>query len=216
MSWKEFIQQETRQPYFLELSRFLQEDAKQHTIFPPHKDVFNAFKSSPLDQTKAVILGQDPYHGEGQAHGLSFSVLPGTDIPPSLRNIYKELQSDLGIPIPDHGCLSKWSQQGVLLLNATLTVRQGQAGSHQEKGWEVFTDAALQLVSQLTTPVVYVLWGASARKKKQLLTNQNHLVIESAHPSPRSAYNGFFGSKPFSQANQFLSDNGVSPIDWSL
>jgi uracil-DNA glycosylase len=214
-SWPEFIKSEKGQPYFNRIIDFVLEDAKTHTIYPPHQEVFAAFNHCPLDQVKIVILGQDPYHG-GQAHGLAFSVLPGTNIPPSLSNIYAELQDDLGFVPPKHGYLMPWEKQGVLLLNAALTVRQHQAGSHQEIGWRTFTDNAIRLLNEQDRPIVYLLWGSYARSKQGLLNNPKHLVLKAPHPSPLSAYKGFFGCKHFSRANEFLIANGADPIDWSL
>lgn len=216
MGWKDIIRAEAGKEYYQQLGAFIQQDAQQHVIYPPHSQVFAALRHCPLDRIKVLILGQDPYHGANQAHGLSFSVPPQTPIPPSLINIFKELKSDVGVETPAHGCLIDWAKQGVLLLNTVLTVRQGQAGSHKNKGWETFTDAIIQHVNQLDQPVVHLLWGSFAKSKKELITNSQHLVLQSVHPSPLSAYNGFFGCKHFSQANQFLTDRGVEPIDWSL
>lgn len=216
LTWEAFIREQAKEPYFDRIKDFLREEAKSHTIYPPHKEVFAAFKHCPLDRVRLVLLGQDPYHGPGQAHGLAFSVQRGVEIPPSLRNIYKELQSDLGIEPAKHGCLYDWTKQGVLLLNAALTVRAGLAGSHQEIGWRTFTDNAIKLMNEQDRPIVYLLWGSYARSKKTLLTNPNHLVLEAPHPSPLSAYQGFFGCKHFSRANEFLTANGVEPIDWRL
>ena len=179
-------------------------------------DIFNALKATPREKIKAVILGQDPYHEPGQAHGMCFSVKPGVPAPPSLQNIFKELQDDLGCSIPQDGYLAKWAEQGVLLLNTVLTVRAHQANSHKGKGWENFTDRVIQLVNEKEDPVVFLLWGANARSKKALITNQKHLILETVHPSPLSAYNGFFGCRHFSKTNQFLTANGQSPIDWQL
>ncbi len=214
--WLGEIGQEFKKPYYRELYTFVKKEYSERQIFPEADDIFNAFSYTPYNKVKVVILGQDPYHNDGQAHGLSFSVKPGTDIPPSLLNIYKEMHDDIGTYIPDNGNLVKWAEQGVLLLNAVLTVRAHQAASHQGHGWEQFTDAVIQAVDRIDRPVVFILWGASARKKKAMLTNPKHLVIESAHPSPLSAYRGFFGSRPFGKANRFLSENGVTPIDWQI
>lgn len=218
MDWKTLIKKESEKDYFKNLSLFLQEDAKQHTIYPKHKDVFNALKFCPMDKIKVLILGQDPYHGPNQAHGLSFSVLPECPIPPSLKNIFKEIQSDLNLSPNDfsHGCLTSWAEQGVLLLNAALTVRQGEPGSHQNIGWHLFTDRVIEEINKLNQAVVYLLWGAFARKKKELINNSNHFLLESSHPSPLSAYQGFFGNKHFSQTNNFLIQNNLNPIDWSI
>jgi uracil-DNA glycosylase len=216
MTWKQLIQQQSSQPYYHDLLRFLQEDGKFHQIYPPHSNVFDALKLTTPSNVKVVILGMDPYHGPGQAHGLSFSVPPGVDVPPSLRNIFQELKNDLGIDSPSHGCLIDWAKQGVLLLNTVLTVRQGQAGSHRNRGWEFFTDAVITHLNQMDRPLVYLLWGNFARDKKELITNPQHLVLEAAHPSPLSAYKGWFGCKHFSQANRFLSDHQIAPIDWRI
>jgi len=214
MNWKKFIKSESEKDYYKKLTASIVEDGKSHTIYPHHKDIFNAFKYCPLDQVKTVILGQDPYINPREAHGLSFSVPIGTLIPPSLRNIFKELQDDLSIAKPTHGCLTSWAQQGVLLLNSILTVRQGQSNSHRNFGWETFTNAAIELVNQQDHPIAYLLWGQNARNKKNLITNPKHLILEAAHPSPLSAYNGFFGCKHFSKTNNFLIQNNIQPIDW--
>ncbi len=188
---------------------------KMREIYPPKDYIFNAFKLTSYDKVKVVIIGQDPYHGFGQAHGLSFSVLKGVKLPPSLKNIYKELYDDLGIPIKDNGDLSGWAQEGVLLLNAVLTVEKDKAASHRNLGWELFTDHVIELLNLKSKPVVFILWGNYAKEKAKLITNSKHYVISSAHPSPFSAYSGFFGSKPFSKTNDFLTKNGLEPIDWS-
>ena len=214
--WKNILMDEFQSPYFSQLKAFLVEETKAQTIFPPGKQIFSAFDRTPFDSVKAVILGQDPYHGRGQAQGLCFSVPPGIRQPPSLVNILKELNADLGIPIPEHGCLLNWADQGVLLINATLTVRSGQAGSHQNKGWETFTDAVIGKISQLKTGIVFLLWGRFAQAKEALVDGEKHLVLKAAHPSPFSAYNGFFGCRHFSRANEFLVQQGIDPIDWSL
>lgn len=214
--WLDAISGEFSKPYYASLYRFVKEEYGRCVIYPPADDIFNAFHFTPLSEVKVVILGQDPYHGPGQAHGLCFSVKKDIDIPPSLVNIYKELNSDIGCYIPNNGYLEKWARQGVLMLNTVLTVRAGAANSHQNKGWEYFTDAAIQAVNQLDRPVVYMLWGRPARMKKQMLNNPKHLVLESAHPSPLSAYKGFFGNKHFSKANDFLLANGMEPIDWQI
>lgn len=192
------------------------EEYKTQLIFPPSEDIFNAFEYTPLEEVKVVILGQDPYHGDGQAHGLSFSVRPGIKVPPSLVNIYKELKTDLNCSIPDNGDLTKWAKQGVLLLNAVLTVRAHQANSHKGIGWENFTDAAIKVLAAQDRPMVFILWGSSARSKKSLIHNPKHKIIESPHPSPLSAYNGFFNSRPFSRTNQYLESCGLTPIDWQI
>lgn len=216
-SWLEYLGGEFELPYMKQLKAFLLQQKQQgKVIYPASKDIFNAFNSTPLDRVKVVILGQDPYHGPGQAHGLCFSVQPGVPVPPSLQNIFKELQRDLKLPIPSHGCLQSWAEQGVLLLNATLTVEHGIAGAHQRQGWEAFTDRAIQVVNEHCRGVVFLLWGSYAQKKGQLIDQQKHLVLKSAHPSPLSAHRGFLGNDHFSAANDFLQRNGVAPIDWRL
>lgn len=216
--WVPVMKEESSKPYYEKLTEFVRNEyvGTEYTIYPPSEDVFNALNLTPLKDVKAVILGQDPYHDENQAHGLCFSVRPGIKTPPSLVNIYKELQDDLGLKIPNNGYLVKWAEQGVLMLNAVLTVRAHQANSHKGKGWEKFTDAIIQAVNKQDRPIVFILWGKNARDKKKMLTNPKHLILESAHPSPLSAYNGFFGSKPFSKTNDFLKANGVEPIDWQI
>ena len=203
------------QPYWAELQSFVQAERAQHKVFPAHDDVFRALHLTPYADVRVVILGQDPYHGPGQAHGLSFSVRPGVHVPPSLRNIYKELHSDLGIEPPGHGNLEGWARHGVLLLNSVLTVRAHEAGSHHKQGWETFTDCVIQSVSEKPETVVFILWGNFARSKAPLIADHHH-IIESPHPSPLSASRGFFGTKPFSRANQALVDAGRTPVDWSL
>lgn len=216
-SWKEALGAEFDKPYMTKLKQFLQtEKAAGKRIFPKGSEYFRALDLTPLDKVRVVILGQDPYHGEGQAHGLSFSVRPGVRQPPSLINIYKELQADLGIAPAHHGFLEYWAKQGVLLLNSVLTVSMGQAAAHQGQGWEPFTDAVIRAVNSQPHPVVFILWGSYAQKKAAFVDASRHLVIKSAHPSPLSAYNGFFGSKPFSKANAFLESKGYPPIDWKL
>lgn len=214
--WLPAIQGEFGQPYYKELFRFVKEEYANYVVYPPADDIFNAFHLTPLSEVKVVILGQDPYHNEGQAHGLCFSVQPGTEIPPSLQNIYQELRTDLGCTIPNHGYLEKWAKQGVLMLNTVLTVRAHQANSHQGRGWERFTDAVIQAVNQKDAPVVFFLWGRPAQQKRAMLTNPKHLVLEAPHPSPLSAYRGFFGCRHFSKANEFLQKNGLEPIDWQI
>jgi uracil-DNA glycosylase len=215
--WKQRLDGEFAKPYMAQLRAFLQaEKAAGKRVFPKGADYFRALDLTPPDKVRVVILGQDPYHGEGQAHGLSFSVKPGVRIPPSLVNIYKELNSDLGIAPARHGFLESWAKQGVLLLNAVLTVQMGMAASHQGKGWELFTDAVIRAVNDLPQPVVFILWGAYAQKKAAFVDTSRHLVIKSPHPSPLSAHNGFFGTKPFSRANDFLVAKGYEPIDWQL
>lgn len=214
--WLAPLNEEFRKPYYARLYRAVQEEYGRFTVYPPAGDILNAFHMTPLSQVKVVIIGQDPYHEPGQAHGLSFSVKPGVDIPPSLQNIYQELQADLGCSIPDNGCLTKWAQQGVLLLNSVLTVRAHQAFSHANLGWQQFTDAAIRAVNGQDRPVVFFLWGRSAQEKSSMLNNPKHLILKAPHPSPLSAYRGFFGSRPFSQANRFLEANGETPIDWQI
>jgi len=214
--WNPVLRGEFAKPYWQELQRFVAEERAQRTIYPPADDVFAALHLTPYADTKVMILGQDPYHGPGQAHGLCFSVGDGVAKQPSLVNIFKELRDDLGIDPPVNGSLTGWARQGVLLLNTTLTVRAGQAASHQGKGWEVFTDEILAAVNAKPETVVFILWGAAARRKKTLIDTTRHVIIESAHPSPLSAHNGFFGSKPFSRANAALEAAGRTPIDWRL
>ena len=214
--WKKILWEEFQSPYFSELKKFLLEETASRTIYPPGLHIFNAFQHTPFDRVKVVILGQDPYHGAGQAHGLCFSVPPGIKAPPSLVNIFKELQSDLGIAIPAHGNLESWADQGVLLLNATLTVRAGEAGSHQNRGWETFTNAVIGKISREKTNVVFLLWGRYAQAKESLVDGEKHLVLKAAHPSPFSAYNGFFGCQHFSKANSFLEQKGIEPLNWTL
>ena len=214
--WNPVLRAQLAEPYWPQLQQFVAEERAKGPVYPPHPEVFAALHLTPYAEVKVVILGQDPYHGPGQAHGLCFSVRPGVPPPPSLRNIFTELHDDLGIDPPDHGCLDAWAAQGVLLLNATLTVRAHQAASHQGKGWETFTDAVLTAVNQKPERVVFILWGASARKKKALVDTSRHVVIESPHPSPLSAHNGFFGSRPFSRANAALQEAGRPPVDWRI
>jgi uracil-DNA glycosylase len=214
--WNPVLRGEFAEPYWAELQAFVADERQRHEVFPPHDEVFAALHRTPWSAVKAVILGQDPYHGAGQAHGLCFSVRPGVALPPSLRNIYAELKTDLGIEPPNHGCLDAWADEGVLLLNTTLTVRARQAASHQKHGWETFTDQVIRAVDAKDERVVFILWGASARKKKALIDPRKHTVIESAHPSPLSAHNGFFGSRPFSRTNDALTAAGRDPIDWTI
>ena len=214
--WANALKPEYRKDYYKKLFEFVGREYASNTVYPPGDDIFNAFHLTPLKDVKVVIIGQDPYHEPNQAHGLSFSVKPGVDIPPSLQNIYKELQDDLGCYIPNNGYLVKWAEQGVLLLNAVLTVRAHAAASHQGKGWEEFTDAAIKIVNAENRPIVFMLWGSFARSKKAMLDNPQHLILEAPHPSPLSAYRGFFGCKHFSKANEFLKEHGVSPIDWQI
>lgn len=213
-SWKEQLSTEFEKPYFTNLVRFVKEEYSQHSIYPKGSLIFNAFDKTPFNQVKVVILGQDPYHEPGQAHGLCFSVNEGIALPPSLQNIYKELQDDLGILPRSSGNLQHWAEQGILLLNATLTVRIHQAGSHQGKGWEEFTDAAIHKIAEKKEHVVFILWGSYAQKKGAFIDPRKHLIIKSPHPSPLSSYRGFFGSKPFSKTNEYLKQTGQTPINW--
>ncbi len=214
--WLAPLSGEFQKPYYKELYTFVRKEYQERVIYPPADDLFQAFHLTPLSHVKAVILGQDPYHEPGQAHGLCFSVKPGVEAPPSLVNIYKELQDDLGLKIPNNGYLVKWAEQGVLLLNTILTVRAHAAFSHKGKGWETFTDAAIRALNEVDRPIVFLLWGRPAQEKKALLTNPNHLILTAPHPSPLSAYRGFFGCKHFSKTNAFLSAHGVAPIDWQI
>lgn len=214
--WAEALAPEFKKPYYKKLFQTVAEEYRTHRIFPPGDDIFNAFHLTPLSQVKVVILGQDPYHGEGQAHGLCFSVRPEVEIPPSLVNIYKELEEDVGCYIPNNGYLEKWARQGVLLLNTVLTVRAHQANSHRGIGWEEFTDAAIRVLAAQDRPMVFILWGKPAQAKKAMITNPEHLVLSSAHPSPLSAYRGFFGSRVFSRTNHYLESHGLAPIDWQI
>jgi uracil-DNA glycosylase len=214
--WQNALSSELEKPYLEKLQHFVAQERLEQTIFPPEKDVLRALEWTPLERVKVLILGQDPYHGAGQAHGLSFSVQAGVRLPPSLRNIYKELNSDLGHPIAKSGDLQSWAQQGVLLLNAVLTVRQAQPNSHKDKGWETFTDAIISTVSAQRENVVFVLWGAYAQKKTKLIDPSKHTILTSAHPSPLSANNGFFGSRPFSKINTALLESGQEPLEWKI
>lgn len=213
-SWKEVLVQTFDQPYFQNIVTFVKDEYSKGKVFPPGKDIFNAFEYCPIDQVKVVILGQDPYHGDGQAHGLSFSVKPGVPFPPSLMNIFKEIKADLGKEMPPNGDLSRWAKQGVFLLNATLTVRAHQAGSHQKKGWEEFTDSVIRSISLERKDVVFLLWGAYAQKKADLIDSHKHLILKAPHPSPLSAHRGFLGCKHFSKANEYLTSKGLDPIVW--
>ncbi|MBU3069904.1 uracil-DNA glycosylase [Aestuariicella sp. G3-2] len=216
-SWLGVLGGEFQLPYMQTLKQFLvQEKEAGKVIYPSGGQIFNALNTTPFESVKVVILGQDPYHGPGQAHGLSFSVPPGVKIPPSLRNIYKEIERDLGLPVPNHGCLQSWAEQGVLLLNATLTVEQAQAGSHQKRGWEQFTDRIVQSLSEQRTGLVFLMWGSYAQKKGRVIDRSKHCVLESVHPSPLSAHRGFLGCGHFSQANQYLQQQGIAPINWSV
>ncbi len=215
-NWDNLLKDEYKKEYFINLKKFIVDEYKNKTIYPKMSEIFNAFMKTSYDNVKVVILGQDPYHGENEAEGLSFSVKVGIQKPPSLINIFSELKDDLGFDPPNHGSLVSWAEQGVLLLNSTLTVVKDNPRSHAGKGWETFTDEVIKLINKKTTPVVFILWGSDARSKKSLITNKNHLIIESAHPSPLSAYRGFFGSKPFSKTNDFLIKNKIKPIDWKI
>jgi uracil-DNA glycosylase len=215
-SWKEVLSDEFNKPYFVDLKLFLVEEKKKFRIYPPGSQIFNAFNTTPFSSVKVVLLGQDPYHGPGQAHGLCFSVPKGVQQPPSLVNIFKEVNTDLNIPIPNHGNLEKWAKQGVLLLNATLTVRAHQAGSHQNRGWEQFTDAAIKSLSEQRNGLVFLLWGAYAQAKSKIIDLNRHFILTAPHPSPLSVYRGFFGCKHFSKANALLREQGLEEIDWSV
>ena len=215
-SWKENLQEQFNSSYFTSIKEFLVEEKQKFTVYPPGSLIFNAFNLTPFYAVRVVLIGQDPYHGAGQAHGLCFSVPRGTSAPPSLVNIFKEINVDLGIPLPKHGNLEKWARQGVLLLNATLTVRANQAGSHQKKGWEIFTDAVISQLSKQRVGLVFLLWGKFAQDKESLIDTQKHYILKAAHPSPYSAYNGFFGCRHFSRTNEILSRHGLPEIDWSV
>ncbi len=215
-AWKELLTDEFKAPYFIELKKFLLEEKSQYTIYPSGSDIFNAYNHTPPDKVKVVIIGQDPYHGPGQAHGLCFSVKKGIKPPPSLVNIFKEIHSDLNLPVPAHGDLSSWASQGVLLLNATLTVRAHQAGSHQKKGWENFTDATIKKISDYAKGVVFLLWGRFAQAKENLIDTEKNYVLKAPHPSPFSVHNGFFGCRHFSKTNDILIKQGRVPVDWRL
>ncbi len=214
--WDEILKDEFQKPYFKELMNFVDKEYKNKTVYPYYPNIFNALKYTDYDNVKVVILGQDPYHGMGEAHGLSFSVLEGVNKPPSLKNIFKELKDDLGIDEPKNGNLSSWTKEGVMLLNSVLTVEKDKPASHQNHGWETFTDAVIRKINEKKKPVVFILWGSFAKSKKAIITNKIHCIIESAHPSPFSANKGFFGTKPFSRANDFLIKNGEKPINWKI
>lgn len=214
--WLPAIQEEFRKPYYVTLYNKVKDEYNHGQVFPPAEDIFNAFHLTPLSQVKVVIIGQDPYHNVGQAHGLCFSVKPDVEIPPSLVNIYKELHDDIGCEIPNNGYLEKWARQGVLMLNSVLTVRAHQANSHQNIGWETFTDAVIEAVNAQDRPIVYMLWGKPAQNKAKSVNNPKHLLLKAPHPSPLSAYRGFFGCRHFSQANEFLQSHGIEPIDWQI
>ncbi len=214
--WLKPLSAEFKKPYYAKLYKTVKQEYEQHQVFPPADEIFSAFEFTPLSEVKVVIFGQDPYHNVGQAHGLCFSVKPDVDIPPSLVNIYQELRDDLGCRIPNNGYLEKWARQGVLMLNTVLTVRAHQANSHRGIGWEEFTDAAIRALNEVDRPMVFILWGRPAQMKKAMLNNPNHLILEAPHPSPLSAYRGFFGSRPFSKTNAFLQSHGIEPIDWQI
>ena len=214
--WEKALQGEFRKPYYRKRFETVGREYRTAAVYPPADDIFNAFHLTPLPDVKVVILGQDPYHEPGQAHGLSFSVMPGVEIPPSLVNIYQELHDDLGCKIPNNGCLTKWARQGVLLLNTVLTVRAHRAFSHKDIGWQEFTDAAIRVLAGQDRPLVFILWGRPAQQKASMITNPRHLILKSPHPSPLSAYRGFFGSRPFSKTNAYLEANGLTPIDWQI
>lgn len=214
--FEDLLNEERKKEYFKQLTIFINREYRTKTIFPPKEKIFNSLKLTPYENIKVVIIGQDPYHGVGEAHGLSFSVMPGINVPPSLQNIYKELQDDLGCYIPNNGFLEKWARQGVLLLNSVLTVEKDKPGSHRQKGWEIFTDTVISEINKKEQPVVFMLWGAYAKEKERLITNKRHLVLKAAHPSPFSARNGFFGCKHFSLANDFLEKNGMKKIDFQI
>lgn len=214
--WLSVIGEEFKKPYYLELYQFVKSEYESKVIYPRPADIFNAFHFTPYRDVKVVILGQDPYHNEGQAHGLCFSVKPSVKTPPSLENIYKELKDDCGCYIPNHGYLEKWAKQGVFMLNTVLTVQAHAANSHQGKGWETFTDAVISKINEIERPIVFILWGGPAQRKRVMLNNPKHLILTAPHPSPLSSYRGFFGSKPFSQTNEFLKSNGITPIDWQI
>lgn len=214
--WDDILKDEWTKDYYINLRKKLIDEYKNYTVYPNMYDIFNALKKVSYDDVKVVILGQDPYHGQGQAHGFSFSVKKGIKTPPSLQNIYKELHSDLGLYIPNNGNLIKWANQGVLLLNSTLTVRAHQANSHKDLGWSILTDNIIKILNKRSNPIVFILWGKFAQSKEELITNDRHLIIKSAHPSPFAAHRGFFGSRPFSKTNEFLQKNNIKPIDWQI
>lgn len=214
--WGEILKDEFKKEYYLKLKEFLKEEYSSKIVYPKMEDIFNALKFTSFKDTKVVILGQDPYHGEGQSHGLSFSVKKDIKVPPSLRNMYKELNADLGLKIPNNGYLKSWAEEGILLLNTSLTVREAEANSHKKIGWEIFTDRIIELLNEREDPVVFILWGNNAKTKENLITNDRHFIIKSVHPSPLSASRGFFGSKPYSKTNKFLKTIGKEPIDWQI
>ncbi|HEY8389402.1 MAG TPA: uracil-DNA glycosylase [Clostridia bacterium] len=214
--WDEYLAGEFKKEYYLKIREFLKSEYSKHTVYPNMYDIFNALKTTPLDKVKVVLLGQDPYHNEGQAHGMCFSVKPNVEIPPSLKNIFLELHNDLGAKIPDNGCLIEWAMQGVLLLNTVLTVRAGMANSHKNIGWEIFTDYVIKTINDQKQNVVFLLWGNNAKSKKPLIDGNKHLILEAAHPSPLSAFAGFFGCCHFSKTNQYLSEHNIEPINWQI
>lgn len=214
--WDELLKEEFTKEYYLKLRKLLKKEYFSCKVYPDMYDIFNALRYTSYSDVKAVIIGQDPYHGAGQAHGLCFSVQKGVAVPPSLQNIYKEIYSDLGIPPASHGYLKKWADSGVLMMNAVLTVREGQADSHKGMGWELFTDRVIELLNEREKPMVFLLWGRNAKQKARLVTNPNHLILQAAHPSPLSAHNGFFGCRHFSKANEFLASRGIEPVDWRV
>ena len=214
--WDDCLREELEKEYYLKIREFLKSEYSQHTVYPSMYDIFNALKTTSLAEVKVVLLGQDPYHNEGQAHGMCFSVKPGIDIPPSLKNIFLELERDVGCKVPDNGCLIEWAKQGVLLLNTVLTVRAGMANSHKKIGWETFTDCIIKTISDQRENVVFLLWGNNAKSKKALINNSKHLILEAAHPSPLSAFAGFFGCRHFSKTNQYLTERKIEPIDWQI
>lgn len=214
--WDSYLENEFKKPYYLALRAFLKEEYTEHTVYPPKEDIFNALRTTSYADTKVVILGQDPYHGPGQAHGMSFSVRPGIKTPPSLQNMYKELEMSLGCFIPNNGYLVPWAEQGVLLLNTVLTVRAHKAGSHQKQGWEMLTDRIISLLNEKEEPVIFLLWGSPAKKKEALLTNPKHIVLSTVHPSPLSAYRGFLGCNHFKKVNELLVEQGKAPIKWQI
>lgn len=214
--WDTLLADEFQSDYYAQICNFLKQEYEQHEVYPPQSDIFNALRYTSYSDVKAVLLGQDPYHGPGQAHGLCFSVKPDVPIPPSLKNMIKELQSDLGLPAPKNGCLLSWAKEGVLMLNTTLTVRRSQPNSHSKIGWTRFTDSIIQKLNDRQKPIVFLLWGSNARSKKALITNPQHFILETVHPSPLSARQGFFGCRHFSQCNEFLMEHGIAPIDWTI
>ena len=214
--FKDIIEEESKKEYYQKLHSFIENEYETKTIYPPKENIFFALKNTPYEYVKVVIIGQDPYHGEGEAHGMAFSVNPGIKVPPSLQNIYKEINRDLGLKIPNNGYLLKWARQGVLMLNSVLTVEKDKPASHQGKGWEIFTDQVIRHLNEREKPMVFILWGANAKAKTELITNSAHLILTAAHPSPLSAYKGFFGCRHFSKANAFLEENGIQPVNWQL